>query len=82
MQQASEDYAGAIESYKQALRNNPADQATRYNLILAMNQLKNQQTEENRNGEQDKEEQQQQQETEQTDTQPQQPEAEPAAAAI
>ena len=30
-----EDYAGAIEAYKSALRNNPNDEQTRYNLALA-----------------------------------------------
>ena len=30
-----EEYDNAIEAYKQALRNNPTDEETRYNLALA-----------------------------------------------
>ena len=39
----SKDYQGAIESYKDALRLNPNDEQTRYNLSEAIRQLKNQQ---------------------------------------
>lgn len=35
------DYSGAIESYKESLRNNPNDNQTRYNLSEAIRQLKN-----------------------------------------
>jgi tetratricopeptide (TPR) repeat protein len=35
------DYAGAVEAYKNALRNNPADEETRYNYALAKLYLKN-----------------------------------------
>ena len=31
----SQQYDKAVESYKQALRNNPSDDETRYNMILA-----------------------------------------------
>jgi len=72
LQQGSQDYASAVESYKQALRNNPADQTTRYNLILAMNQLKNQQSEQSQDGEQDKEEQDQEQQENQNEEQQEQ----------
>ncbi len=34
------DYAGAAEAYKNALRNNPADEETRYNYALAKKMLK------------------------------------------
>ena len=34
------DYAGAVEAYKNALRNNPADEETRYNYALAKKMLK------------------------------------------
>jgi Ca-activated chloride channel family protein len=33
------DYTGAVEAYKNALRNNPADDQTRYNLALAKDML-------------------------------------------
>ena len=34
------DYAGAVEAYKNALRNNPSDEETRYNYALAKKMLK------------------------------------------
>ena len=37
------DYAKAVEAYKEALRNNPSDDETRYNLALAQKQLNDQQ---------------------------------------
>ena len=63
--QASQDYARAVEYYKQALRENPTDHETRYNLAVAMKQLQNQQQQQqneqqNENKEQEKQEQQQQ----------------------
>lgn len=60
--QASMDYQNAINAYKQALRNNPTDNETRYNLILAMNQLKKQEEEQQQSNQQQKQEQQQEQE--------------------
>ena len=39
----SKDYQGAIDAYKEALRNNPNDDETRYNLSEAIRQLKQQQ---------------------------------------
>lgn len=36
----AKDYANAIEAYKNALRNNPADEQTRYNYALAKKMLK------------------------------------------
>ena len=41
--QAGKDYAKAVEAYKMSLRNNPADDETRYNLALAQKMLKDQQ---------------------------------------
>ncbi len=41
--QAGQDYEKSIEMYKQALRNNPHDDETRYNLALAQKMLKDQQ---------------------------------------
>jgi len=37
----AKDYANAVEAYKDALRNNPADEETRYNYALAKEYLKN-----------------------------------------
>ena len=36
----AKDYSGAVEAYKNALRNNPADDETRYNYALAKKFLK------------------------------------------
>lgn len=41
--QLSKQYAQCIEAYKNALRNNPKDDETRYNLALAQKMLKDQQ---------------------------------------
>lgn len=41
--QAGKDYAKAVDAYKMSLRNNPADNETRYNLALAQKMLKDQQ---------------------------------------
>ncbi len=60
--QASKDYARAVEYYKQALRENSTDHETRYNLALAMKQLKEQQQQQEQ---QQNEEQQEQKEQEQ-----------------
>lgn len=77
--QGSKDYQNAINAYQQALRNNPADNETRYNMILAMHQLKQQQQEnqdqDQQNQEQQKQEQKKQEQKEQQkDQEQQQPE--------
>ncbi len=41
----NKDYANAVEAYKNALRNDPTDEETRYNLALAKEMLKKQQNE-------------------------------------
>jgi predicted Zn-dependent protease len=41
------DYSGAIEAYKDALRNNPNDQETQYNLSEAIRQKKQQEDKKN-----------------------------------
>jgi tetratricopeptide (TPR) repeat protein len=64
-----QDIDNSIEAYKKALRHNPLDDETRYNLIAAM-KMKQQQEEE----EQDQEEQQEEQEQEQQQDQQQQDE--------
>ena len=57
---AAKDYAAAVEAYKQSLRENPNDHETRYNLALAMRQLKQQQEQQQENKEQEQEEKQEQ----------------------
>lgn len=47
------EYQNAVEAYKQALRNNPNDEETRYNLALAKDLLKKQQDEQNQDQNQD-----------------------------
>lgn len=50
-------YEKAVEAYKQALRNDPTDEETRYNLALAQEMLKKQQDEDQQNQDQDDKEQ-------------------------
>lgn len=78
----------SIESYKSALRNNPQDDETRYNLAYAQNQLKQQQEQEQEQNkddkdqdkkeqeEKDKEQEQDQKEQDQKDQEDQQKEEE------
>ncbi|MBO5951202.1 MAG: tetratricopeptide repeat protein [Bacteroidaceae bacterium] len=62
---SNSDYQNAIAAYKEALRNNPADHETRYNLIHALEQLKQQQDQQqNEENQQDNQEQQQEQQQE------------------
>ena len=56
--QSSKQLPQCIEAYKESLRNNPKDDETRYNLVLAQKQLKDQQQQQQN---QDQQEQQQQQ---------------------
>ena len=57
--QSSKQFPQCIEAYKQALRNNPKDDETRYNLALAQKQLKDQQQQQ-QNQDQNQEEKQEQ----------------------
>ena len=59
------DYQKAIAAYKDALRKNPHDDETRYNLALAMKMLKDGQQQQNQNQEQNQQEQQEQQQNDQ-----------------
>lgn len=52
--QAAKHYQEAVQSYKQSLRNNPNDDETRYNLALAMKQLKEQQQNQDKNKDKNK----------------------------
>lgn len=58
--QAGKDYAKAVDAYKMSLRNNPADDETRYNLALAQKMLKDQQNQD-QNKDQDQQKQDQKQ---------------------
>lgn len=49
------DYEGSVQAFKDALRNNPADDDSRYNLAYAMGKLKEQQQQEKQNKENKKE---------------------------
>lgn len=80
---AKQELEKSIEAYKEALRNDPLDDQTRYNLIVAQKMLENQQNQQDQNQEQDqeqqdkeqeqKEQEQKQQEQEQQKQQQQQP---------
>lgn len=60
------DFEGSIDAYKQALRINPKDQETRYNLSYAMEMLKKQQ-EENKDQDKDQDKQDQDKDQEKQD---------------
>ena len=62
-----EEYDNAIEAYKQALRNDPTDEETRYNLALAKKKKEEQQQEQNQDQDQDQQDQQDQQENEENE---------------
>ena len=62
--QAGKDYAKAVDAYKMSLRNNPADDETRYNLALAQKMLKDQQQNQ-QNQDQNKDQQKQDQKQDQ-----------------
>ncbi len=49
----SGDFAKSIDAYKQALRNNPNDNDTRYNLVYAQQMLKQQQQQQNQDDQKD-----------------------------
>lgn len=69
----NKEYQKAVETYKQALRNDPTDEETRYNLALAKEMLEkeqqqNQQNQDDQNQDnQDNQDQQQQQQQQQQD---------------
>ena len=67
-----EQYDKAVEAYKQALRNNPQDDETRYNLILAQRMLKQQQDQQQQQQDQQQEQEQQQDQQQQQEQQEQQ----------
>ncbi|WP_010423179.1 tetratricopeptide repeat protein [Anaerophaga thermohalophila] len=61
---ARQEYEKSIEAYKEALRNDPYDNETRYNLIIAQKMLKKQQ-QDKQDQEQEKEQQQEQEQQDQ-----------------
>ena len=65
----AQQYPQSVEAYKEALRNNPSDHETRYNLAKAMHMLKQQQEQQEQ---QQQQQQQQQQEQNQQQEQQQQ----------
>ena len=74
----TKEYEKAIEMYKEALRNNPSDDETRYNLALAQKMLKDQQqNQQNQNQDQQQQQQQQQQEQQQQQQDQQQQQQQP-----
>jgi Ca-activated chloride channel family protein len=78
--QGVKDFGKAIEAYKNALRCNPNDDESRYNLVLCQRQLKNQgggnnnqqQDKQDKQDQQDKQQQQQQQDKQNKQDQQQQ----------
>ena len=65
------EYEKAVEAYKEALRNNPTDEETRYNLALAKEMLKKQQSEQQDQQNEDNQDNQDQQEQNQDQQQDQ-----------
>lgn len=55
----NKDYKGAVEAYKNALRNNPNDDETRYNYALAKKLLEDQQDDQNQDQQDNKDNQDQ-----------------------
>ncbi|MBZ9786794.1 tetratricopeptide repeat protein [Psychroflexus sp. CAK57W] len=49
-----EQYQMAVDAYKDALRNNPTDEETRYNLAYAKSKLKDEKNDENKDGDDNK----------------------------
>ncbi len=66
----AQQYPQSVEAYKEALRNNPYDNETRYNLAKAMHMLKQQEQQNQQQEQQDQQDQQQdQQQNQQQDQQ-------------
>ena len=65
----SENLQGAIDAYKNALRNNPNDLETKYNLAWAQDKMKQQQNENQQNQNQNKQDQDQQNQKQNQDQQ-------------
>lgn len=74
---AQQQFDKAVNEYKAALRANPKDDETRYNLIKAMQMLQQQQQQQQNQDQQQDQQQQQQQEQQQQDQQDQQDKQDP-----
>ena len=76
LSQTDKNLTQAIEYYKEALRNNPADEEARYNLVLCQHQLKNQggqnQEQQDKDDQEGNDKQQQQEQPQQQEEQEQQ----------
>ena len=70
------EYEPAVEAYKEALRNNPGDEETRYNLALAKELLEKEKQEQQQNQDQDDQNEQQDDQQEQEKNQNQQDQGE------
>lgn len=70
----TEELEKAAEAYKEALRQNPADEETRYNLAVVLYQLDNQQEQQDQNQQQQEQQQEQNQEQQEEQQQQQQQE--------
>ena len=68
----AQQYQQSVEAYKEALRNDPSDNETRYNLAKAMHMLKQQQQDQQQNQEQQNQEQQNQEQQQEQQKQEQQ----------
>ena len=68
----AQQYAQSVEAYKEALRNNPNDHETRYNLAMAMHMLKQQNQQQQDQNQQQEQQQDQKQEQQQEQNQQQQ----------
>ena len=65
----AQQYAQSVEAYKEALRNNPNDHETRYNLAMAMHMLKQQNQQQQDQNQQQEQQQDQKQEQKQEQNQ-------------
>ncbi len=67
----TENYSGSVNAYKEALRRNPSDEDTRYNLSYALQKLKEQQEQQQQDKNQDQEQNKDKEEEKQQDQQDQ-----------
>ena len=67
-----QQYAQSVEAYKEALRNNPNDHETRYNLAMAKHMLKQQEQQQEGQDQQEQQQDQQQEQQQQEQNQQQQ----------
>lgn len=75
--QSAQEYAKAIEAYKESLRRNPSDDETRYNLALCQKLLKDNEQQNQNNDQSEQEQQQEQQQNTQQQEQLEQQQSDP-----